>query len=212
MDPYGGMDQNPMHYPQGNMQGPPPNGQPPNVMVPQFSFRTLLRFVTELVAVIQGVAMIMAMVTGWLKDQQTGEPGPLGKFFTAVRKRVMQFIFGASWSSSPAKSMDSAWAAASQRPNLSWTQRVIGLYLAYAVILELKNYWQTIKHQPTGQFPVSAPNGPRPGMPPSAQDDGAPGGNLLEFYVNKQRELYQKRKAQEEAVDLMEMGGPSDME
>eukprot|EP00397_Hematodinium_sp_SG-2012_P057948 GEMP01072907.1.p1 GENE.GEMP01072907.1~~GEMP01072907.1.p1 ORF type:complete len:225 (+),score=52.46 GEMP01072907.1:163-837(+) len=224
MDPYSSMGGNMMHYPQMNMQGQPqPNGQPNETMVPQFSFRTMLRFVTEMVAVIQGVAMIMAMVTGWLKDQQTGEPGPVGKFFAAVKKRLWRLIFGASSSNATLAPFDRAWASAPQRPPLSWTQRIIGLYLAYAIILEVKNYWQAVKNermvrirQPTDRPAQNAPNVMVTPPPPRADGNRSEpaANNLLEFYVNKQRELYQQKKSQEEVENgkLDANGGSNDIE
>jgi len=195
MDPYSAMNTNYNDiYAQPNPHGQMP-GQPP-MMVPQFSFRTMLRFVTELVAVIQGVAMIMSMITGWLK-QQGGEPGPIRKLFLAVRDRVVRLLFGSSWQ--PKTTLDSAWASASQRPSLSWTQRVVGLYLAYAIFLEVKNYWHAVKKEQC--TPFQAFDGVRDiaesGLRQPTQQSDNPTSNLLEFYVSKQRELYQQKKSQE---------------
>merc|ERR1719253_1530537 len=71
-----------MYGQQGMMQHSQPGmpGQQPQDMAPQFNFRTTIRFVMELAAIIQGCSLIGMMAGGWAQEMGSNEEQPLRKF------------------------------------------------------------------------------------------------------------------------------------
>ena len=77
--------------------GAHPNNQQSNqIHYPQLSIRTVLRFVTECAAILQGFALVFTTVSSWLQSQTGGEgqpPGPLKMFYEGFKEKVLGLFF-----------------------------------------------------------------------------------------------------------------------
>ena len=143
--------------------GPPTEG--PNLLtqklIPQLSLRTFVRFVTEIAAIIQGLALVFATLSSWMQSQQGqgGQPGPLGQLYQIVKSQVGKLFGKAADEGVPADV--APWVAeclvrrARSSPgrfgtSLSWKQWFFAGWLTYSVVTEFRNYRRL------SRLPVSA--------------------------------------------------------
>lgn len=206
-----GPDGQPMLNPDGTPMMPQ--------MVPQFNMRTVIRFLMEMAAVVQGTYMLGPMVQGWMKDQSVGPPGtPEGEVQENPLKKIGSAVFGfmksALLAMTPAfvqrrrlrnkeqQAMIGAWAEVTeslppQQPSRWWIYP-IWAYLLYSALQEYRTYHKLCK------IPVAAGeasgDGIVPQQNPQGADAGAGGGanaaqleKAAQLYVQKQREMGQRR-------------------
>lgn len=169
---------NSISMPMGNgssfgASGNPMPCQQQQQLVPQFSLRTFVRFATECAAVIQGVALIFATLSNWVQSQSGGGPagGPLKQFYTLIKEELFGTVLGlvkkkSKHNSSTAAQAAHAWAQEFERQGNSlkqslagwpsWRQVLVGCYLGYSLIAELRNY-QRLRRLPIGAPPPVSP-------------------------------------------------------
>jgi len=199
----------------------------PQDMVPQLNFRTIIRFVMELAAMIQGCALIAMMASGLSQQVSSEEEQPLRKFGLWVKGAITGLVSRSLpfWGAHRRrKALEGAWAIQTSSPPqpARWWVWIGTSYFVATLLQELMTY-RRIMRSPVA--PPSAPLASAPGpcssvqqgaysaLPPpvgqtlpktQAEGDAAggkvttsnPNSNMVEFYMQKQREMHLQRTGQ----------------
>lgn len=184
---------------QPGMMGP----QQGQEMAPQFNFRTIIRFMMEMIAIIQGCSLIATMGHGWIVENSSNEEQPMRKmglwigrtaysavstllpFLTKQNKRV---------------ALEDVWAAEARtppKPTRWWVVLGTG-YFIFAFIQEY-NAYRRILSRPISD--VAAGYGTETQRELHAEGDAAggnglsnnPGKDMLDLYMMKQREMHKNK-------------------
>lgn len=168
-------------------------GQPQMEMVPQFTFRTLVRSFTEVAATIQGCALLMMMGKNWTQEMGSNEEQPLRRFGVFLKNTFVSMIPFVG-SIGKRRDLEAAWAREANlppaRPTPWWV--LFGFaYFAVAFLQQWREYRRILAAKAVAVLQAEG----------DAEGDAAGGGtrneankkSVVGFYMQKQRELHQQR-------------------
>eukprot|EP00927_Polykrikos_kofoidii_P048931 TRINITY_DN43099_c0_g1_i1.p1 TRINITY_DN43099_c0_g1~~TRINITY_DN43099_c0_g1_i1.p1 ORF type:complete len:359 (+),score=65.26 TRINITY_DN43099_c0_g1_i1:91-1077(+) len=197
-------------------------GGPPGEMEAQFNFATAIRGIMEFVAIIQGCSLIGTMAGGWAKEIGSNEEQPLRRFgvwVVGLLRGVVTSLLPFLRSRRRQAGLEDAWASgAAPPPPTRWWVWLGSIYFAASFLQELNAYRRisaAIVQQAGGKESALAgaagvgatasrgkaarsnAEGDAAGGRAVASDGNSSGlGNMVDFYMQKQREMYQQRNGQ----------------
>eukprot|EP00929_Paragymnodinium_shiwhaense_P031440 TRINITY_DN17608_c0_g1_i5.p1 TRINITY_DN17608_c0_g1~~TRINITY_DN17608_c0_g1_i5.p1 ORF type:complete len:230 (-),score=43.39 TRINITY_DN17608_c0_g1_i5:276-965(-) len=94
-------------------------GQPGVELAPQFNFRTIIRCLMEVAAIVQGFSLVGAMGSSWLKEMGSNEEQPLRRFAVWIYgsvKGLVTSVVPFVGSRTQRVSLENAWATETAQP------------------------------------------------------------------------------------------------
>merc|ERR1712079_656635 len=121
----------------------------PQDLAPQFNFQTIIRFIMEMTAIIQGCSLIGTMAGGWARKMGSNEEQPVRKVAVWIGNTIRSSFSSMLPFLGKRKErleLENAWATESKpvaRPTRWWV--VIGSIFFGAAILQELNAYRRIR-------------------------------------------------------------------